>query len=237
MAWAKAHKDWKVEHWRKVVWSDESMIRMVTSVPRKVWKAKGEKISSDTIVKRFKSASQLMIWSMISGKGIGELYFVKDHMNSEQYTTKVIKETLVPQLKKWFPTNYSDAPNRGTQTNAKYFRYMQDKAPCHASHVSISCLEKHKIPVLDWPSNSPDCNPIENVWHGLKQEVPEMFAKLKQANERSDVKTTEKKLLELGINEVWHSSELVKRTGKGCIDSMLHRIKAVIAANGSWTKY
>ena len=32
-------------------------------------------------------------------------------------------------------------------------------------------LASQKIPLLDWPGNSPDLNPIENVWQLLKKEI------------------------------------------------------------------
>ena len=37
---------------------------------------------------------------------------------------------------------------------------MHDGAPCHRSNI---VSEKKKIKTLDWPGNSPDLNPIENL--------------------------------------------------------------------------
>ncbi|KAI0222937.1 Glutamate carboxypeptidase 2 [Lamellibrachia satsuma] len=44
---------------------------------------------------------------------------------------------------------------------------MQDGAPCHQSKVATDFL-KNKISLLEWPENSPDLNPIDNLWTIMK---------------------------------------------------------------------
>ena len=50
---------------------------------------------------------------------------------------------------------------------------MRDGAPCHRSKVVLEYLWKSKVEVLDWPENSPDLNPIENLWNYMKSKVEE----------------------------------------------------------------
>ena len=45
----------------------------------------------------------------------------------------------------------------------KEYICMHDIAPCHNSKKTRTVLECKGIPVLEWPWNSPDINPIENV--------------------------------------------------------------------------
>jgi len=45
--------------------------------------------------------------------------------------------------------------------------FQQDGARAHASKATVAWLDtniKHYIPPEDWPPNSPDLSPIENVW-------------------------------------------------------------------------
>ncbi len=43
------------------------------------------------------------------------------------------------------------------------FIFQQGLAPTHTAKSTKSWLNDHGVGVLDWPANSPDLNPIENI--------------------------------------------------------------------------
>ena len=75
----------------------------------------------------------------------------------------------------------------------------------------------------DWPAQSPDLNPIENLWRHVKRSI----AKLPVAKSVG--------ALEIQVQEEWNKVPLA--TIQSLIDSMPQRIATVIAAQGGHTHY
>ena len=178
--------------------------------PQYIRRRPGEKFNVECISPTVKHPTKVMVWSVISGKGTGTLYIVNGMMNQHQYKD-VLKTKLIPQVRKWFP-------------NGENFTFMHDSAPCHTAKSIKIFLEQKNIPVLSWPGNSPDMNPIENAWELVKKEMHKKPI------------TNRTKLIERLI-DVWNHHPRIQETIKSCIDSMPRRIDALIKAKGVPTKY
>ena len=73
-------------------------------------------------------------------------------------------------------------------------RFMQDNDPKHMSRTAKAFFEYGNINWWKTPPESPDLNPIENLWHELREYI------------RCEVKTTQQSELIAGITQFWDAS-------------------------------
>ncbi len=102
------------------------------------------------------------------------------------------------------------------------FIFQQDLAPAHTAKGTKSWFNYHGVTVLDWPANSPDLNPIENLWGIVKRKMRDT-----RPNNPDDLKSA--------LKATWAS--ITHEQCHRLIASMPRRIDAVIRAKGGPTKY
>jgi len=166
----------------QVCFSDESTLKILMDKSQFVRRRTGEKYKDECIVKTVKHPLSIMVWSIISSQGPGRLYIVEGTMRQDQYL-RVLKTKMLPQVQEWFPN--------------KQYTFMHDSAPCHKARTVSKFLSDNQVKVLDWPGNSPDLNPIENLWKLMKKRIA------------TEIITNKRRLIERLI-EVWHRSEAIK---------------------------
>src|SRR5262245_46898689 len=54
---------------------------------------------------------------------------------------------------------------------------QQDNDPKYTSCVAKDFISKNGVQTINWPSNSPDLNPIENMWMVMKNNIEKRMPK------------------------------------------------------------
>ncbi len=126
-------------------------------------------------------------------------------MNANMYCD-ILKQSMIPSLQRL-----------GCSAVLQH-----DDDPKHTSKTTTAFLKKLRVKVMDWPSMSPDLNPIEHLWDILKWKVDER--KVSNIHQLRDV-----------IMEEWKRTPMA--TCGALVNSMPKRVKAVPENNGGHTKY
>ncbi len=157
LTWAKEKKNWTVAQWSKVLFSDESKfcISFGKQGPR-VMRKSGEAHSPSCLKSSVKFPQSVIIWGAMSSAGVGPLCFLKTNITAPVYQ-EIWEQFMLPSADQLF----KDAD----------FIFQQDLAPAHTAKSTKSWLNDHDVGVLDWPANSLDLKPIENLWDIFKRKM------------------------------------------------------------------
>uniref|UniRef100_A0A3Q0R5D0 Tc1-like transposase DDE domain-containing protein n=1 Tax=Amphilophus citrinellus TaxID=61819 RepID=A0A3Q0R5D0_AMPCI len=152
------YRNWTVDDWMKVIFSDESRI---------------------------------CIGKRVNFHSTGEMAVIRTSINAQVY---------IDILDTSYPNN----------------------ASCHMAKTVKTFLAERQIRSMSLPANSPDLNPIENLWWKLKKMVHDKAPACK-----ADLATA--------IRESW--SQIDEEYCLSLIKSVPQRLQAVIKASGGATKY
>lgn len=209
LRWARQYAGWTADDWRKVIFSDESHFEVHGYRSQFVRRSKGEPLRPGHIQQAPKHPPKKMFWGSFSAKGTGRLVNVEGMMNSDKY--KVILQThLLPMMRRDFPDGDSI--------------FQQDLAPCHTSRKMLTFFEESGLTVLDWPGNSPDINPIENLWAIIKRRL-----------QKEDCSTMQK--LISAVIKVWYHDEELAEMCSNLVESMPNRVQMLVKARGGHISY
>ena len=86
LQFAHYHRNWTVDDWKRVLWSDETKINRIGSDGKKyTWKLRGEPLSDRTTTPTVKhgGGGNLMVWGCMGWNGVGKLVKVQGIMTGD----------------------------------------------------------------------------------------------------------------------------------------------------------
>ncbi len=107
-------------------------------------------------------------------------------------------------------------------TEAKQDPLLSETGPQGSMITTTDLLKKLRVKVMDWPSISPDLNPIEHLWDILKRKVEER--EVSNIHQFHDI-----------VMEEWKRTPVA--TCEAVVNSMPKSFKAVLENNVGHTKY
>jgi len=194
--WALDHID---DDWEQTFFSDETAFELYRNTIRR-WH-KGARL----IRCMPKSRVKVFAWGGFCIKGKSNLFLFQQIMDASFYVG-ILRE-CVPEIKRILGDKW---------------RFQHDNDPKHTSRLAKAFVKENMPDVIDWPSNSPDLNPIENLWGTVKGNVEKHM--LKNHNE-----------LERYMDEEWR--KIPESVLIGLVRSMRRRCELIIESEGERISY
>lgn len=189
------------------MWSDESPFVLTFKTKKRVWRLHNERYSQNCMVGTIKHDKKINVWGCFCATGVGHLCLIEGIMDQEIYVN-ILEEPMVHSA--------------DLLLGRENWHFQQDNDPKHtAIHVKEWLLDNN-CTAMGWPAQSPDLNPIKNLWSLLDRQL---------SNRKCNSEAELFKYLKEGWNSI--PLDLLDRL----IGSMHDRCQAVIDNKGFPTKY
>ena len=212
LRFAMAHCLWRTPQWSRIVWSDEARVCVNKRDGRlRIWLKPTHKLKKELVVPIVQGGGgSVLIWGAIWTGGRSELFMTHQTMDSQRYCD-VLDRYVAPLVQVL-----------GNPQQNCFF--MDDNARPHTSRVSTAKKEELRLRNLQWPSCSPDLNPIEHVWAWMKLKVRRQLRAWDNMNRLEEL-----------IRNAWES--IPQHVIDSLVSSMSGRIAETIENKGGNTSY
>jgi len=131
-----------------------------------VFRESGERWHTECIHLKEKNKDiALMVWGCFWSKTRGPLVPITRTINKTRYV-RLLRRYLFPVFDQMISCRIDD------------FLFQQDTAPVHKAYNIMNWSEANKIDIIEHPPYSPDLNPIEHVWVGLKKHLHQQYPRI-----------------------------------------------------------
>ena len=210
---------WTEDDWKKVLFTDETKVNLFGSDGMQWYWSKPEETLNKQLTRRAikptkkHGGGSVHIWGCFGFKGVGFCCRYDGGMNAELYL-QILGGEMLDSIPHCIPVEHQD----------DWF-LMHDNAPCHRARIVENWLEQNGIRTLDHPAQSPDLNPIENLWSICKQKL---YGRKKGYNSKEEAFDA--------FTDIFNN-EIKETTCQKLVKSLVKIISAVWKSNGLSTKY
>ncbi|GFX77327.1 transposable element Tcb2 transposase [Trichonephila clavipes] len=156
--WATEHVNWRRNEWSNVLFSNESRFSVHPDNRRIfIWRERGSRNNPAFVHESVRFGSgRVLVYGGISIDGRTYLYIIRDGpLTARRYRDEILRPIVVP---------YAAAIGDD-------FTLMDDNCRPHRANLVEDFLFEEGIVRMEWPTYSPDMNPIDNVWDALGRRV------------------------------------------------------------------
>ena len=153
--WCEDAMEWRDWKWKSIIWTDEKIFKIQPQHQKlRVKILFDEDLSPFSLPLKQQGGNGLMFFGAISSKG--KIFFetIEGKVDSQVFAD-FLRDHALPAFNK---------------SHGLAFKFQLDNAPVHKGEAK-AFLEQNHIGTLKCPAQSPDLNPIEQIWLWMSQKV------------------------------------------------------------------